>query len=150
MAALADDHNGKIPGEVCNKVQLSERFLEFGDHVLIINDNVEFAKRLNSAIASHPHLYSSDYFEGGHGQVDYVDMATHNGIIGLFRKDRKYSWQREYRICFGAKLEALNSKGALELKIGDISDISQIISMRKLISSPIELKRRTVKRSQKK
>lgn len=146
MAALADGPDGKIPGEVYGEVSLSRRFMEFGSHMLIIKNNVEFSKRLNSAISSHPHLYSSDFFEGGYGQVEYMDTVTHSGLIGLFRKDVEFSWQREYRICFGASSEALNSNGALELNIGDMSDITQIIPMHQLISAPIKLRRGIIKK----
>lgn len=141
MAALADGPDGKIPGEASGKIDLSKRFSEFGDHALIIKNNIEFSRRLSSAIISHPHLYSSNFFEGGHGLVEYVDMTTHNGMVGLFRKDMEYSWQREYRFCLGANSEALNKNGALELNIGDLSDITQIIPMEQFISTPIKLRR---------
>lgn len=108
MAALADGPDGKIPGEVSGEIKLSKRFSEFGDHVLIVNNNLEFSKRLNTAINSNPYLLNSDFFEGGYGLVDYVDMATHNGIVGLFRKDMEYSWQREFRFSVGANSSALN------------------------------------------
>lgn len=146
MAAIADGPDGIIPGEKDGKVQLSERFLEFGDHVLIVKNNAEFSRRLNSAIASHPHLYGGECFEGGYGQVEYVDMAVHNGVVGLFRKDRAYSWQREYRICFGAGAEALNENGALELNIGDLTDITQIVSTQQFISEPLILRRGVIKK----
>lgn len=141
MAALADGPDGKIPGEALGEVELSKRFSEFGDHVLIIKNNVEFSKRLSSAIISHPYLYNSNFFEGGYGLVEYVDMMTHTGITGLFRKDMKYSWQREYRFCLGASSEALNSNGALELNVGNLSDITQIVPMQQFISTPIKLRR---------
>lgn len=141
MAGLADGPEGLIPGEASGEVMLSERFTEFGDHVLVVKNNAEFSSRLNAAIAKHPGLYSSDFYEGGHGQVEYVDMHRHSGIVGLFRKDMEYAWQREYRFCVGATSDAKNSKGALELDIGDISDISQIIPTDKFVSSPISLRR---------
>lgn len=141
MAALADGLNGRIPGEKSSEVELSKRFLEFGDYVLIIRSNLEFSKRLSAAIVEHPYLFSSDFFEGGHGQVDYLDMASHSGIVGLFRKDLEYAWQREYRICIGAESQALNANGALELNVGDISDISQIVPLKDFLASPIKLRR---------
>lgn len=141
MAAVADGPDGKIPGEAFGEIEISKRFSEFGDHALIIKNNVEFSKRLSSAIAEHPHLYSSSFFEGGHGLIEYVDMINHNGIVGLYRKDMEYSWQREYRFCLGANPEALNKNGALELKVGDLSDISQIVPMEQFISKPIKLRR---------
>lgn len=141
MAALADGLDGTMYGEQQGSVTLSSRFVEFGDHVLVVNSNVEFSRRLSAAIISNPHLYSSPFFEGGHGQVDYVDMNSHNGIVGLFRKDLEYSWQREYRFCLGADSEILNSEGALELNIGDLSDITTIVPVEKFAGQTITLKR---------
>ncbi|GLO24211.1 hypothetical protein PPUJ21368_20390 [Pseudomonas putida] len=141
MAALADGLDGRIPGEHAGQVTLSHRFAELGDHVLLIKDHGEFSKRLNAAILAHPYLYSSPFFEGGHGQVDYVDMKNHNGIVGLFRKDIEYAWQREYRICLGCSSEALNADGALELEIGDLSDITDIVPVEHFAAQTIRLKR---------
>ena len=141
MGALADGLDGTIPGEQQGKVTLSDRFVEFGDHVLVVKNNMEFSKRLSAAITSNPNLYSSPFFEGGHGQVDYVDMSSHNGIVGIFRKDLEYSWQREYRFCIGANSEVLNSEGALELDIGDLSDITSIVPVGHFASQTITLKR---------
>lgn len=146
FGSLADGLDHLIPGEIHGEVWLDEKFKDFGDHVLLITSPSEFSKRLNTAIQLHNHLYSSDFFEGGYGQVDYLDMSDHVGQIGMFRKDLKYAWQREFRICFGAKKEALNDKGALELRIGDISDISQIIPIEQFLSHPFQLKRRTYKK----
>lgn len=97
MAALADGLEGTMYGEQQGSVTLSSRFAEFGDSVLVVKNNVEFSKRLSAAVTSNPHLFSSPFFEGGFGQVDYVDMNSHVGIVGLFRKDLEYQWQREYR-----------------------------------------------------
>jgi hypothetical protein len=141
MAALADGLDGRISGEDSGQVELSKRFFEFGDHVLIVRSNSEFSRRLNAAIVERPCFFNSDFFEGGHGQVDYVDMASHAGIVGLFRKDNEYTWQREYRICIGAESQALNANGALEIDLGDISDISQIMPLKDFLASPIKIRR---------
>lgn len=146
MSAFADDETGKIPGEVDGEIRLDERFLRFGSHLLLIRKANEFAKRLNSAIAKHPTIYNSEFFEGGYGLVDYLKLDEHSGNIGLFRKDLIYSWQNEFRICFGVMNETLNSLGAFELNIGDISDISQIIPVQTLINEPLELTRRIFKK----
>jgi hypothetical protein len=141
MAALADGLDGLIPGEHAGQVTLSNRFTEFGDHVLKVNNHGEFSKRLSAAILAHPYLYSSPFFEGGYGQVDYVDMSNHSGIVGLFRKDIEYAWQREYRFCIGCTSGALNADGALELEIGDLSDITSIVPVKQFASQAITLRR---------
>lgn len=141
MAAIAQGPDGKVPGEQCGAVTLSGRFIEFGDHVLVVRNNVEFAKRLNAAIASNKYLYNSPFFEGGYGQVDYVDMHGYSGIVGLFRKGLEYQWQREYRFCVGAESEALNAMGALELDLGDLSDITFIAPVEQFASQTLKFKR---------
>ncbi|VVP73190.1 hypothetical protein PS922_01037 [Pseudomonas fluorescens] len=141
MAALADGLDGLIPGEHEGKLTLSSRFAELGDHVLLVNNIGEFSRRMSAAILAHPHLYSSPFFEGGYGQVDYVDMGNHSGVVGLFRKDIQYAWQREYRFCLGCASEALNANGALELDIGDLSDITSIVPVEKFASQTFTLKR---------
>lgn len=141
MAALADRADGLIQGEKQSKVTLSSRFVEFGDSVLVVKNNAEFSRRLNAAITSNPHLFSSPFFEGGFGQVDYIDMNAHSGIVGIFRKGLEYQWQREFRFCVGAESEALNSEGALELDLGDLSDITSIVPVEQYASQTITLKR---------
>ncbi|WP_223886812.1 hypothetical protein, partial [Pseudomonas amygdali] len=101
-----------------------------------------FPRRLSQAIEAHPHLYNSLFFEGGYGQVDYVDLSEYSGPIGLFRKPIEYAWQREYRLCFGAEPEALNDQGALELNIGDLSDITQITTVESFTSNPMTVTQR--------
>lgn len=146
MAALADGLEGIMYGEQQGSVTLSARFAEFGDSVLVVKNNVEFSKRLSAAVTSNPHLFSSPFFEGGFGQVDYVDMNSHVGIVGLFRKDLEYQWQREYRFCIGAESQILNSEGALELDLGDLTDITSIVPVEQYASQTITLKRGVIGR----
>lgn len=147
MSAFADDETGRIPGESDGEIRLDERFLNFGSHLLLINNAKEFSKRINAAIANQPHVYNSEYFEGGYGLVDYLKLDSHAGSIGLFRKDSIYAWQNEFRICFGVKDEGLNSKGAFELDIGNLADISQIIPVQSFIDEPLKISRRTFQRT---
>lgn len=144
LGSLSARHDGQILGVENGMLQFSERFREFGTHVLRVTNHAEFSRRLSQAIASHPHLYNSPFFEGGYGQVDYIDFSNYSGPIGLFRKSIEYAWQREYRLCFGAEPEALNDRGALELNIGDLSDITQIITVESFTSNPITLIQRII------
>ncbi len=147
MGALSDDENGHMPGEVDDKIHFDSKFLEFGSHILIITNPMEFGKRISAAIDDNKDLFSSEFFNSGHGLVKYKELEEYSGPIGLFIKDKKYSWQLEYRIAFGAEDHCLNSKGALEFNIGDISDISQITPVQALLDEPISIKRRTYKKT---
>jgi hypothetical protein len=141
MSALADDETGRMPNERDGKLYFDERFEEFGSHVLVIKNASVFSKRINKAIAVNENIYGGAHFQGGCGLVQYLDLESRSGHVGLFRKDKRYSWQQEYRICFGVNEHALNSRGAFELQIEGISDISQIISLRSLIEKPISIRR---------
>lgn len=143
LGSVSAGHDGQIWGLDNGMLQFSERFREFGTHVLRITNHAEFSRRLSQAIVTHPHLYNSPFFEGGYGQVDYVDFSNYSGALGLFRKPIEYSWQREYRLCLGAEPEALNARGALELNIGNLSDITEITTVESFTSNPMTLTQRS-------
>lgn len=143
MGALADGEDGLIPGEVDNKIYFDKRFLEFGSHILLINKHSDFSERINKAIKKTSGAFSSKLFHDGYGLVEYKSLENFSGPIGLYIKDSKYSWQMEFRISFGVEDYCLNPKGAFELEIGDISDISNIIPVQALIDEPLCVKRRT-------
>ena len=145
MAALADDETGKIQGEENGIIKLDERLLEFGSHMLIIRNALAFSSRINESIKNNPHIYGAEYFQGGFGLVQYLDLEGKSGHIGPFRKDKKYSWQKEFRICFGVHNEGLNSNGSFELRVGDLSDITEIIPIQPLLDNPIKIERKMVK-----
>ncbi|MBF38327.1 MAG: hypothetical protein CMF20_04385 [Idiomarinaceae bacterium] len=143
MGAFADNEDGLILNEIDGKIHFDKRFLDFGSHVLLINKPSEFSYRINKAIKKLPGTFSSKLLDDGYGLVDYKPLENYSGPIGLYIKDCKYSWQMEFRISFGVHKQCLNSKGALELNIGDISDISDIVPVQALIDKPFEVKRRT-------
>ncbi|WP_197412164.1 hypothetical protein [Rheinheimera sp. EpRS3] len=143
MGAFSDGEDGLIPGEVDNKIYFDERFLEFGSHILLINKPRDFSERINKALKKVSGAFSSKLLHDGYGLVGYKSLENYSGPIGLYLKDTKYSWQMEFRISFGVEDHCLNSKGAFELEIGDISDISSIIPVQALIDEPLCVKRRT-------
>ncbi|TKB47365.1 hypothetical protein FCL40_16060 [Ferrimonas sediminicola] len=147
MGALSDDENGRMPGEVDDKVHFDPRFLEFGSHILIITEPREFGERISVAISNNKNLFGSKLFNSGCGLVKYEQLEKYSGPIGLFIKDEKYSWQLEYRVAFGAEDNCLNTGGALEFNIGDISDISHIMPIQALLDEPLSIKRRTYRKT---
>ena len=146
MGALADDINGNIPGEIDSKFKFDERFHQFGDHILIITNPSEFSHRINVALKKEKNAFGSPFFEGGYGLIDYINSRDHTGCIGLFRKDIKYSWQREFRISFGVKDPSLNDRAAYVFNIGSIEGISQVIKLQSLIDTPLSIKRTILKK----
>ena len=142
MGAIANDANGKIQREENGELSLNSRFVEFGDTTLLINSPSEFSKRVSAAIANDKGLFSSPFMEGCYGLVDYVDFQKFSGNIGVFRKDKSYEWQREFRMILGAENEALNPSGAYELNIGDISDICSVLDTKSLTDTSFKVKLR--------
>lgn len=146
FSALADDETGRIPGESNGELRLDKRLLGFGRHMLLIRNAPALSARITDAISKNPYLYSSKYFQGGYGLVEYVDLEYTSGNIGLFRKDKMYSWQHEFRFCLGVRNEALNSVGAFEFQIGDISDITELLPLESILQKPFTINRRVVKK----
>jgi hypothetical protein len=147
MGVIAEESIDFPPGESHGAFRFDERYRNFGDHVLLITNPPEFLRRIQEEISSASHVYGTQFLEGGHGRVDYIDAGVHVGLLGLFRKGREYAWQNEYRIAMHVKKEALNPKGAFEFNIGDISDISAILSLERLIERPLSVKKRVIKKS---
>lgn len=147
MGALSDDQGGIISGEENGIFTFDPRFLEFGTHVLFITNATEFAQRINVALTKEANAFSSPLIHEGFGMINYRSLDNYSGAIGLFTKDSKYSWQREFRISFGVENQSLNSRGAYELQIGDISDISHISSVQAMIDNPITIKRRSFRKT---
>jgi len=146
FSALADDETGRIPGESNGELWLDKRLLGFGSHMLLIRNAPALSARITDAISKNPYLYSSKYFQGGYGLVEYVDLEHFSGNIGLFRKDKEYSWQHEFRFCLGVRNEALNPVGAFEFQIGDISDITVLLPLESILQKPFTIERRMVKK----
>ena len=143
---FSNDGNGEISGEINGALPLDKCFLEFGSHILVIRNISEFSNRLNDAISSNSNVYWSEYLHEMYGLVEYKDLKRYSGHIGLFRKDLEYKWQREFRICFGVHNKGLNKEGAFELNIGDLSDITEIISVQAMLDKPLTFKRTLVKK----
>jgi len=143
MSSFADGPDGRIPGESDGKLYLDKRFLHFGSHLLLISNPSAFGDRISKAISSERGIFGSKFFHEGFGLVDYKALEHHSGPKGLYTKDSKYAWQRELRFAFGVQDHLLNKHGAYEFNIGDLSDITQIVSVQAMIDEPMQLKRRS-------
>ncbi len=146
FSALADDETGRIPGESNGELWLDKRLLWFGSHMLLIRNASALSACITDAISKNPYIYGSKYFQGGYGLVEYLDLEGFSGNIGLFRKGKEYSWQHEFRFCFGVRNEALNPFGAFEFQIGDISDITELLPLESILQKPFKITRRMVKK----
>ena len=118
--------------------QQKEKLLSFGDTALIITDSEEFIKRVKEA--SEKAGYKVKF-----GAVKYYDATYDNGnmIVSLmedmanvaFWKRDSYKYQQEGRFVFYSGDMTLDH---LELDIGDISDISEIVPAKMALSAMVE------------
>lgn len=105
------------------KVLFDERVKEFGGYVVFIKDPREFMKRVKKS-AEIINLKMEE------GLISYIDAEKHHGEYGIFSKPVEFEYQREFRIAFNMWLE--NSDETFILNIGDISDITMLLSFDEL------------------
>lgn len=113
-----------------------EKLLEFGDSALLITDTFEFIRRVEEAIkrdnlkATHKFV---KYFDETIDNVNYwVDLLKHGINEIAFSKRKIYECQQEYRFVID---KPTTENDFYELNIGDISDISVILSAKEALSS---------------
>lgn len=141
MGCLSDNAEGRISGETSDGIIFDKQFEDFGEHILVIRDSKEFSKRYAKTLRSRKGIFKPDYLHNGFGKINYKNLYTHSGPIGIYTKGQRYMWQMELRFAIGAEDKALNAQGALELFIGDISDITTISPLKSILETPISFKR---------
>jgi hypothetical protein len=87
---------------------------DFGTHVVIIKDSVEFMKRLLNQL-------NSIGIESNRNFINYVSMRDFQGKKNIFTKDLSYRHQQEYRIHLHTPLDI-----PYKFQIGNIEDISEM------------------------
>ena len=112
--------------------------LSFGDTALAILDTDEFKKRIFEAA-------QKENMEAHFGKVYYFDESIDGGnlIISLLRgmwniafwKRKRYTYQQESRFVFKINGE---KKDHLLLDIGDISDISKVVSAKTILDGYVK------------
>ena len=120
---------------------LSQDFRKFGDKAVIIagNDITEFRKRVNKALNNDPNIVQHPNQSVMESPIHYVPRDAHHIEMGIFKKFDDFSWQHEWRIAIKQKL----TDGAYgKFKIGSIEDICLVLDTDKLVSEPIQMKRR--------
>jgi hypothetical protein len=90
---------------------IDPRNFSFGNTYAVVNNLGDFLDR--AARAAHNLGQELE-----HGLVEYIDHASHQGEVGIFRKPLALSFQREFRLALSPGTGSL-----LHLKIGNLSDI---------------------------
>jgi hypothetical protein len=99
----------KKPNEI---FKIDPRNKAFGDYFLLITNTKEFLERLKAGLNTYNYDYSYD-------MVEYLDFSKYKGRRTIFQKDMINEYQAEFRLFIYNK-----SSEAIQIEIGDISDIS--------------------------
>ncbi len=100
------------------QLQISEECLKLGECAVLVANVPQFIDRIKKAVMSNNYEMTA-------GLVEYYDPNTFHGTFSetesIFRKQKEYKHQKEYRFAFDTGLEG---DDPLILNIGDISDIA--------------------------
>ena len=89
--------------------------LLFGDTAIVVTDVKSFMSRIKRAVIIAGK--TTEVFP-----VEYVEQATHNGLMGPFRKFHHLRHQNELRVLLTG-----GDGGPCRLEVGDLSDITSVI-----------------------
>lgn len=115
-----------------------KELLSFGDTALIITDSDEFISRVKSAAKKEGYqvtFKAVQYYEPSIDNANIIfDIYRDISNIAFWKRDH-YSYQQEGRFVFSNGDMSLDH---LELYIGDISDISEVVSVESALSARVE------------
>ena len=100
--------------ESASETFVDPRNFNFGDTFAILIEFEEFMKRLKAAVRATRQELQYDL-------VEYIDEASYQGPLGIFRKVSDFSYQSEFRIAL-----LPGTGAALPFDIGDLSDIVRL------------------------
>lgn len=111
---------------------------EFGNYFAIVLNRTEFLNRIENALKQLPYRLKTDL---QYQFVNYVDTENQSYVnLGVFNKDKKYTFQNEFRIA----LEIDRDPAPLKyFEVGDLSDIVLIGKTEYLLN--IEFKENNLK-----
>ena len=98
--------------------EIDSRTSEFGDTVAVIRDASEFLKRFTKSLEKS---VGKSKLSARSSLVEYIDIGNHDGPVGPFRKDKRYSYQSEYRIV--AQTSGVKANEPIFLELGSLRDI---------------------------
>ena len=114
-----------------------DKMRSFGDTALIIQDSIEFKKRVSDAAVSkgfEVYFYAVKYYDPSIDSMNLM-LSLLEGMRNIsFWKRKRYSYQQEGRFVFTPG----NGIDHLDLDIGDISDISTVLPSSKVLSALVE------------
>jgi hypothetical protein len=118
----------KINRSIAAQVEIDSRYHEFGDYAVVIYKVEQFIQ----AVAARARCENMRIC---HGLVEYFDPATFtgsfNGVEAIFRKQKVFSYQNEFRFVFNA-----NGKigEPIKLNVGSLNEFAFMGSLKDIIS----------------
>lgn len=116
----------------CTQFAIDSRCLEFGSHAVVVAVS-PFLAQLKEVLQRNGQWFKADL-------VEYYDDQIFHGEIPPsdipFRKQKRFSYQKEYRICVQTNTKGTNP---ISIEMGDISMFSARIDSARL-NSLMELK----------
>lgn len=113
-----------------------KKWLEIYDTALLITDHDDFLKRINDAALSEGVEMKGgfvNYYDEKAGEIIPWISAVMKGLDSVaFFKRKRYAYQQEFRFT-----APKGEKDHFELNIGDISDISEVFSLKDFFNSEI-------------
>lgn len=103
--------------------KIDERVKDFGDYCLMVKNNSEFLRRINSAMQKMKLKYDADF-------VEYYDKSVFCGDIHLFQKPDIFKYQNEFR--FYVERDSANP---LIVRIGNLEDIAAIMQTNDIVET---------------
>ena len=114
--------------QIQQELLIPDTCYSFGEHAVVILDTPEFIRRVEAALPGGVNMCK--------GLVEYYDPDTFSGhffgVQPTFRKHKKYSYQREYRLVFESPSER---DTPLVFEVGDLSDITRQLKSAELNNS---------------
>ncbi|MCY4303348.1 MAG: hypothetical protein OXC62_00955 [Aestuariivita sp.] len=109
--------------QIRKRLLIPEECKKFGEIAVVITNQVEFFKRIKAKADSCEYGFARSL-------VEYYDPnifhGHFHGIMGAFKKQAKFRFEREYRIVF--ETGSIGDK-PIKLDIGDIEDIAMRINI---------------------
>ena len=114
------------------QVSLSEKFYDFGGHVVVINNATKFINRVVEAANRKKYGLEFDFITYYDPEVGTTLMP--GTIETVFAKRKEYEWQKEFRFAFRTFTQGTD---ALVLDIGRIDDIAVMWNTSDMINPSI-------------
>lgn len=117
------------------EIQKKEFKKNFGDSALLINNPYEFINRINKSFKEQELSFLNgkvDYYDQSINDKEMIDSIKQDyNKVAFWKRKSDFDYQQEYRIlCTSIEVDDY-----IQINIGDIKDITQIIPMEEIFKS---------------